>query len=167
MKKQYCYAPVLTFWLLLSIIGVCAQTKTDTLRLASGTWIPPVGCNSFYVEMWGGGAGGNTAASGTGSLTTGGGGGGSYTKSINFTVTSSRSVIGYTYAVGTGGGINAEGGTTWFANQANIYAPGGKTRGNAQIKAPINSQIVTSYFGGGGGSSLRNIFNQEIGRAHV
>lgn len=160
MKKQYCYAPLLTFCLLLSTVLVSAQIKTDTLRSGSATWIPPVGCSSFYVEMWGGGAGGNTASTGIGQLSTGGGGGGSYSKSIVFTVTPSRAVTGYTYAVGAGGGIGSDGGTTWFANQATIYAPGGKTRGNTQIKAPKNSQIDTSYFGGGGGSSLRNIFNQ-------
>jgi hypothetical protein len=135
-----------------------AQVKTDTLKSGAGFWKPPIGCNSFYVELWGGGAGGNTG-SGDGSLSTGGGGGGSYAKSTNFTVTSSTFSSGYQFSVGAGAGVGGNGGDTWFDNTL-CLAPGGKTRGNAQQKSPLNQFIQTSYLGGGGGSSWRNVFNQ-------
>ncbi len=135
-----------------------AQVKTDTLRAASGRWYPPVGCSSFYVELWGGGAGGNTSFNwGETTTNTGGGGGGSYSRSTTFTVSSGNFTSGYQYAVGAGGTYNSHGDDTWFGNTFCI-AYGGKTRGTTQVKSPINSFVSASNYGGGGGSSLRNIF---------
>ena len=92
-------------------------------------------------------------------MSTGGGGGGSYAKSTDFLVTSSTFGSGYQFSVGPAGGIGSNGGDTWFYNTL-CLAPGGKPRGNAQQKSPLNQFIQTSYYGGGGGSSWRNIFNQ-------
>ena len=160
MKKYYFHQQLLTLiFLFISGVSLLAQYKTDTLKNGSGTWKPPVGCDSFYVELWGGGAGGNTSGSATGSLTTGGGGGGSYLKSTTFAVTSGTFTNGYQYVVGAGGNINNNGGDTWFYN-TNCLANGGKTRPTAQQKSPLNIYVTTSYIGGGGGSSFRNFFNQ-------
>jgi hypothetical protein len=160
MLKNYCFKLLLTLIAFLTgALSLYAQLKTDTLKSGSGNWKPPVGCNTYFVELWGGGAGGNTG-SGDGVLSTGGGGGGSYAKSRLIGVDPFAFNNGVAYAVGVGGGTGSNGGDTWFSSNTTYVAPGGNVRGTSQRKSPVNSFIFTSYFGGGGGSSWRNIFNQ-------
>ena len=154
MYKYLLRSSIVYAILLIISIKITAQVTTVKLNNSFGTWNPPIGCDSFYVELWGGGAGGNTGA-GTGNLPTGGGGGGSYAKTAYFAVTPTTFANGYSYSIGAGGGIGSNGGATWFSSNINYKAPGGLTRNTTQQKSPINSFIITSFYGGGGGSSYR------------
>lgn len=157
MIKRY-YQQSVWILVLLCCSSLFAQNTVILTNPGTNTWIPPVGCSSFYVEMWGGGAGGNTSFGFGETLTnTGGGGGGSYAKSSTFFVNSNTASIGFVYTIGSGGSPGNNGGDTWFWNTLCI-AVGGKTRGQTQQKSPLGTYIVASNVGGGGGTSIRNIF---------
>ena len=161
MKKYYHQALLLiiVFFISSSLFGQITKYDTITSNINSNIWRPKPGTKYFYTQLWGGGAGGNAgwADGQNGYNGTGGGGGGSFSQILTFTVTATTQSSGYAYLVGAGGGINGNGGNTWFS-QSNIYfANGGFIRGQGKIKAQ-NEFISFSSYGGTGGQSWRSIF---------
>jgi hypothetical protein len=76
------------FYFISGLLPTFAQPRPnpDIKTSGTGTWYPPPGCSSFYVQTWGGGAGGSSSY---------GGGGGSFSQTTNFPVTASSYTIGY------------------------------------------------------------------------
>ena len=104
----------------------------------SGTWTKPSTGNIANVYMWGGGGGG-----GCNSNFNGGGGGGGYAE---YQIPLSELGSTVTVTIGTGGGVNQNGGTTTFGSSA--YQAGG---GNAGHNGTNYHQ---SGYGGNGGHPL-------------
>ena len=104
----------------------------------SGTWTKPSTGNIANVYMWGGGGGG-----GGNSNFNGGGGGGGYAE---YQIPLSELGSTVTVTVGTGGGVNQNGGTSWFSSTA--YQAGGGNAGHN------GTNYETNGYGGNGGSPL-------------
>jgi hypothetical protein len=112
--------------------------------LTSGTtYTTPSNCTKIDVELVGGGGGGGTSPGG-------GGGGGGYSAKY-FTVTGSTA---YTYAIGTGGALNSNGGNTTFTVGAVTITGGGGSAGAAGAGGGgggAGSGGDLNIVGGGGG----------------
>ena len=111
--------------------------------LTSGTsYTTPAGCNNIYVEVVGGGGGGQSGVVGN----TGSGGGGGGYSSRYFSVTPSTA---YTYAIGSGGGVNSNGGNSTFTvSGVTITGNGGSYPG---IGGTASGGTMNSSGQGGGG----------------
>ena len=105
---------------------------------SSGTWSKPSTGNMCNVYLWGGGGGG-----GGNSNHNGGGGGGGYAE-YQIPMTSLAATVSVT--VGSGGGVNQNGGTSQFGSSA--YQAGGGNAGHN------GTNYETSGYGGNGGSPL-------------
>jgi len=106
--KKYWFFPqlVLTFLLLIiSTVSLFAHyTQVILPNTNNGNWKPPVGCDSFFIEILGAGAGGNTSVVELESTTTSGGGNGAnYVKTKMIPVTATSFTNGFTYSVGSRG----------------------------------------------------------------
>lgn len=161
MNKCTFLSILLSTSFLLAVASLFGQTNYDTvITSGASVWRPRPGTKTFFVQLWGGGAGGNSSWAGGvfGYNGTGGGGGGTFSKSIVYTVSAIKSLSGYGYKVGTGGGINQDGTNSFFEN---CFAFEGLTIGKTRRKANITGEVFVSYFGGNGGQSWRNILNSQ------
>ena len=116
--------------------------------LTTGTsYTTPSNCTKIYVEFVGGGGGGGSASNGAG------GGAGAYCAKY-FTVSGSTA---YTYAIGSGGAVDTDGGATTFTvGGTTITANGGKKGNNGLNAAGGVGGTATNgdlNVGGGGGQS--------------
>ena len=158
MKKYYFHS-LLTIGFVLITHFLIAQNSV-ILTSGAGVWKPPPGVKSFYVQLWGGGAGGNAewAQGQFGYNGTGGGGGSSFSQSIVYIVTAAKQASGYGYKVGVGGALNQDGTNSFFEN---CFAIEGYRSGLERRKSPIAGEVAVSNFGGIGGQSWRNIFDNR------
>ncbi len=142
--KKYIYFFFLFFIPALLIAGVCfAQTEVVLDQVGSGTWYPPPGCTSFYVQVWGGGGGGNGLLWG--------GGGASCSVSTIFIVTDATRASGYTYTIGAGGGNKQDGQDSRF-DSCKAYRGLVQLQDNQPPQRYLpNSYIASSFVGGMGG----------------
>lgn len=126
-----------------------AGAQSQQTWAVSGTFTVPAGVTQITVECWGAGGGGSSINANT--RRGGGGGGGAYARSV---LNVSPDQV-FTVSVGTGGSLNASGGSTSFGTL--VVAEGGQAGQNNNSGGGIGGQASAStgqirYSGGNGGA---------------